>query len=407
MAFRGDGLVVAVASARATPPRTIVLLGVATNRQIGEITIGDDDVVLEMAFSPDGRTLAVANAATGSGGGGGTFTLWDIARAERLGPPMAWPDGRFFALAFHPDGKSAATGSEDGRLVSWDVDPASWRQQACRIANRNLSYDEWTRFIGEEPYRRTCERWHADPGLVEAGRRRARSGDLEGAVAIFERARALDPALTLDPRTEAVASSVEELVANGRYLAAAGDIDKATASFERARTLDRALPFDPATEARKLAAPGIANDAARLAHQGQITQALAELARARAYDAKLEVPAETWITLCWQGALRDQAAAVAAACHLAMAGDAPEGRAMTARAVAKAMLGRLDEAMADVRAFLDWARHEQAGRIGLRRRQWLSEQRAHHEQWLTALSAGKNPFTAEERQRLLDTEPVE
>lgn len=411
VAFRPDGLVVAVAPVPSgPPPRTIVLRGVATGQQTGEIAIGDDDVVLEMTFSPDGRTLAATIVAGGRGGGnrGGAFTLWDVARAERLGPPLAWPGGRFFALAFHPDGTTVATGAEDGRLVSWDVDPQSWRRQACRIANRNLAYDEWTRAIGEEPYRRTCAQWPADPRLVQAARRRASNGDLAGAVALFERARALDPALTLDPRQEAVKSSVEELLANGRYLAAAGDIDKATAAFEHAHTLDRALPFDDAArEAKRLAAPGIAANAARLARDGAIAEAVAELARARAYDAKLAVPAATWIALCWHGALAGQAAAVAVACDSAMAGDFPDGRAMTARAVAKAMLGRLDEAAADVRAFLDWEKHEQAKRMGLQRRQHLAAERARHEQWLAALGAGKNPFTAEERKRMRDEEAFE
>ena len=80
---------------------------------------------------------------------------------------------------------------------------------------------------------------------------------------------------------------------------------------------------------------------------------------------------------------------------------------MTGRAIAKAMLGRLDEAMADVRAFLDWEKHEQGKRMGFERRQQLTDLRARHEQWLAALGTGKNPFTAEERQRLLDTETLE
>ena len=405
VAFRGDGVVVAVSPPPASAtPRRIVLLDAASNRQVGEITIGDDEVVIEMAFSPDGRTLAVS---AGGKGGGGTFTVWDIARAERRGPPMPWPDGRSFALAFDPDGKTVATGSETGRLVLWNVDPTSWRDLACRVANRNLTYAEWTQFIGEEPYRRTCAPWPADPGLVEAARRRARSGDLDGAIALFERARELDPALQLDPRREAVKSSVEELVANARYLAAAGDIEAATATFERARTLDRDLAIKPEAEARKLAAPAVAAEAARLAGQGRIAEALAGLERARTYDAALEVPAATWIALCWQGALRDQAAAVAAACDRAMAGTAPQGRAMTSRAIARAMLGRLDEAMSDIRSFLDWEVHEQTRRMGFERRRQLAEQRSRHEQWLAALSAGQNPFTPEERKRLLDGETTE
>ena len=402
VAFRGDGVVVAVSPAPASPtPRRIVLLDAASSRQVGEITIGDDEVVIAMAFSPDGRTLAVS---AGGKGGGGTFTVWDIARAERLGPPMPWPDGRSFALAFDPDGRTVATGSEDGRLVLWNVDPASWRKLACRIANRNLTHAEWTQFVGQEPYRRTCAQWPADPALVDAARQRARSGDLDGAVALFERARELDPALRLDPRREAVKSSVEELVANARYLAAAGDIEAATATFERARTLDRDLPIIPEAEARKLAAPGVAAEAARLAGQGRIAEALAGLERARTYDTALEVPAATWIALCWQGALRDQAAAVSAACDKAMAGDAPHGRAMTGRAIARAMLGRLDEAMSDIRSFLDWEVHEQTRRMGFERRRRLAEQRSRHEQWLASLGAGQNPFTPDERKRLLDEE---
>jgi len=80
---------------------------------------------------------------------------------------------------------------------------------------------------------------------------------------------------------------------------------------------------------------------------------------------------------------------------------------MTARAIAKAMLGRLDEAMVDVRAFLEWEKQEQGHRMGLQAREQLTERRKRHAQWLAALGAGKNPFTAEERQRLLDTESVE
>jgi hypothetical protein len=38
----------------------------------------------------------------------------------------------------------------------WDVDPHSWRQRACVIANRNLTREEWWKYMGDEPYRKTC-----------------------------------------------------------------------------------------------------------------------------------------------------------------------------------------------------------------------------------------------------------
>ena len=397
-AFSSDGKVVAVAPAPgAASPRTIVLRDMSTNQPVGEITIGDADVVLAMAFSPDARTLAISNA----GPGGPAFTFWDVARAERLGPPMQWPGGRAFVLAFNPDGKTVATGSEDGRLAVWDIDPASWRERACRIANRNLTYEEWAQFLGDEPYRMTCAGLPADPGIVEAGRRHARSGDLDGAITILRRALKLDPALRLDPRKEAVKSSVDELVAHGSYLAAAGDVQSAAASFERARALDPDLPFEPTAHAKKLAAPGLVAAAAQFARQGKVADAMAGIERARQFDAAVDVPAAAWSALCWSGALRGQAAAVSAACDKAVAGGPDDGRALTGRAVARAMAGRTEEAKADIAAFLAWEQREQGKRMGLARREWLSRERLRHAQWQAALQAGRNPFTPDELKRLL------
>ena len=32
---------------------------------------------------------------------------------------------------------------------------ASWLKRACRIANRNLTREEWQRYMGDLPYRKT------------------------------------------------------------------------------------------------------------------------------------------------------------------------------------------------------------------------------------------------------------
>ena len=38
----------------------------------------------------------------------------------------------------------------------WDVDLQSWLKRACAIANRNLTREEWGRYMGDQPYRKTC-----------------------------------------------------------------------------------------------------------------------------------------------------------------------------------------------------------------------------------------------------------
>ena len=50
-----------------------------------------------------------------------------------------------------------ASGSPDNTIILWDVNPKSWQEIACHIANRNLTPAEWAKFIGRDtPYTRTC-----------------------------------------------------------------------------------------------------------------------------------------------------------------------------------------------------------------------------------------------------------
>jgi hypothetical protein len=52
------------------------------------------------------------------------------------------------------------SGSSDGSLILWNVSPEEWRARACRMANRNLTMEEWNRYMGPDtPYQVTC------PGL--------------------------------------------------------------------------------------------------------------------------------------------------------------------------------------------------------------------------------------------------
>ncbi|MFF3893818.1 helix-turn-helix domain-containing protein [Streptomyces sp. NPDC001812] len=67
------------------------------------------------AFSPDGRTLAVA----GVGGDDAMISLWDPVTGRKLGT-FTVPDGSVRGMAFSPDGRSVAASSSAAVRV-WDV----------------------------------------------------------------------------------------------------------------------------------------------------------------------------------------------------------------------------------------------------------------------------------------------
>jgi WD40 repeat protein len=93
--------------------------------------------------------------------------LWDVSSRQpiaefRHGVTVSSPDGSARTsravnhVSFSPDGATLAADGPENEILLWDVDVASWQRQACQRVNRNLSPEEWRRYIGETEHRETC-----------------------------------------------------------------------------------------------------------------------------------------------------------------------------------------------------------------------------------------------------------
>jgi WD40 repeat protein len=164
VAFSPDGKMLATSSIGKTSEENSIILWDLETRQPLGAPLGGQRGVMDLTFGPEGRLLAAGN-------GDGTISLIDTATRQPLGRPLAGHASSVNAVTFSPSGQWLASASgklspgrtsdpsgmpRDGEIVLWDVRIESWIERACRRANRNLSPQEWTGFVGQDPIHTTC-----------------------------------------------------------------------------------------------------------------------------------------------------------------------------------------------------------------------------------------------------------
>lgn len=120
----------------------------ATGRRVGRELRGQNGAVISVTYSPDGSEVMTTSS-------DGKLRLIDVATGKLVGAPLPGADTPGWGT-FFPNGKEVVATFWNGRGVVWNVDPAAWAVQACRIAHRNLTPSEWHDFLPQRPYERVC-----------------------------------------------------------------------------------------------------------------------------------------------------------------------------------------------------------------------------------------------------------
>jgi hypothetical protein len=120
---------------------------VGTGRTLRPPTTASAGEVFQLAFSPDGRLLAVA----GTG-----LSLWDVDTHRRVGNGFPREEGWLPDIAFEPNGRLLIF--QLNAIIEWPTDRPTLQRFACHAAGRELTPEEWRELVPNRPYRRVSAR---------------------------------------------------------------------------------------------------------------------------------------------------------------------------------------------------------------------------------------------------------
>jgi WD40 repeat protein len=123
---------------------TITLADPATGDVLFRLE-GHSKRLSDVAFSPDGRTLASVDA-------DGSLILWDLTSRRRLGDALIGPgegEESRYRVGFAPHGLTLGDGIP--------AHPVTWIEDICRRIDPAIPSGEWQRLVGSGNYPQACD----------------------------------------------------------------------------------------------------------------------------------------------------------------------------------------------------------------------------------------------------------
>lgn len=111
---------------------------------------GHTDQMIGKYFTPDERSLLTY-------GYDGTIRIWNLENPAG-DPVVLHHDARVSEVDFSGNGRWLISKTPQGVYIwQWAIEDV--RELACRLAGRNLTEDEWTKYMSAAPYEKTCSQW--------------------------------------------------------------------------------------------------------------------------------------------------------------------------------------------------------------------------------------------------------
>ena len=115
----------------------------------------------DMEFSPDDRMLATASY-------DGNVLLWETANYNEEPIKMDDHNTWVLSLTFSPDGNKLIAGCIDKLVRIWPTNSEIMAKNLCDKLERNMTQDEWNRFVAEDiDYEKTCEGLNIGEGVEQ------------------------------------------------------------------------------------------------------------------------------------------------------------------------------------------------------------------------------------------------